>query len=329
MPLWEENLAALRRSVRAGAGVSLLLTVGVAVYFILTFDRPHRTELLIVDAIAGGVAATATLVPLQAMARRRLITPFFLLWSASLILIVAAAVVVEDDPSSPFVAFFFLPMVFAAIAYPLRLVIAVSVLVVVASALTLAVALDRDLADTFLFTLALLGAATLCALQARGHERHVAEVARLSRTDHLTGTLNRRGFEEELGERLARFRRYGTPVGLVLLDLDGFKAVNDLRGHAAGDALLRDVAAAIDQTVRATDATSRVGGDEFAVLLEQTDVITAPVVAGRIVDAVAPVAGITAGWASCPADAETAEDLYRLADAHLYERKRDGAVARG
>ena len=329
MPLWEENLAALRRSVRAGAGVSLLLTVGVAVYFLMTLDRPHRVELLVVDAVACAVAAGATLVPLEAMARRRLITPFFLVWSASLILIVAAAVAVEDDPSSPFVAFFFLPMVFAAIAYPLRLVIAISVLDVVASALTLAVALDHGLADTFLFTLALLGAAALCALQARGHERHVAEVARLSRTDHLTGALNRRGFEEELAERLARFRRYGTPIGLVLLDLDGFKAVNDRQGHAAGDALLRAVAVAVEQTVRATDVTSRVGGDEFAVLLEQTDRITAPVVAERIVDAVEPVSAITAGWASCPGDGETGEDLYRLADAHLYERKRHGAVARG
>jgi diguanylate cyclase (GGDEF)-like protein len=329
MPLWEENLAALRRSVRAGAGVSLLLTGGVAVYFLMTLDRPHRVELLVVDAIACAVAGAVALLPLESMARRRLITPFFLVWSASLVLVVAAVCAVENDPESPFVAFFFLPMVFAAIAYPLRLVIAVSVMVVAASAVTLGVALEHGVADTFLFALALVGAAALCALQARAHEQHVAEVARLSRTDHLTGTLNRRGFEDELAERMARFRRYGTPVGLVLLDLDGFKQVNDVQGHAAGDELLRAVAEAVDQAVRATDVTSRVGGDEFAVLLEQSDGVTAPMVAGRIVDAVSGVSGVTAGWASCPADAEDAEALYRLADTRLYEHKRDGALLRG
>ena len=329
MRAWEENLAALRQTVRAGASVSLFLCAGVAIYFLMTLDRPHRVELLVVDALALAVAGAVTLVPLEAMARRRLITPFFLVWSASLIAIVAAAVAVEDDPETPFVAFFFLPMVFAAMAYPLRLVVAVSVIDVAASVLVLTLALDHGAADTLLFTLALLGAMALCVLQARAHEQHLAEVARLSRTDHLTGTLNRRGFEDELSERMARFRRYGTPVGLVLLDLDGFKSVNDLQGHAAGDDLLRRVAASIDQAVRATDATSRVGGDEFAVLLEQSDGISAHLVVERVVEAVSIHCSVTAGWAACPDDADSAEALYRLADARLYEHKRDGLVARG
>ena len=115
----------------------------------------------------------------------------------------------------------------------------------------------------------------------------------------------------------------------MLLDLDGFKAVNDARGHAAGDELLRRVAASIDETVRATDCSSRVGGDEFAVLLEQSDGVTAPAVSERIVVAVARHCDATAGWASCPADAGDGEALYRLADGRLYERKRERAGARG
>jgi diguanylate cyclase (GGDEF)-like protein len=324
--VWEENVAALRRSVRAGTSVSLLLCAGVAVYFLVTFDRPNRPLLLAVVAIAAAVAGLASIVPLEAMARRRLIAPFFLGWSIALVAIVAAAVAIEDDPNSPFIAFFFLPMVFGAIAYPLRLVLALSAIDVAACVATLTLALEYEAADTFLFAIALLGAMLLCLYQARSHEEHLAEVARLSRTDHLTGTLNRRGFEDELNERLARFRRYGTPIGLVLLDLDGFKAVNDLQGHAAGDDLLRRVAAAIDGAVRATDATSRVGGDEFAVLLEQSDGITAPTVAARIVDAVSLHSAATAGSASCPEDAGDAEELYRLADARLYERKRAGSL---
>ena len=329
MYAWGENVAALRQSVRAGTNVTLLLCAGVAVYFLATFDEPHRVELLVVDALAALVAGLAALLPLEAMARRRLVVPFFLGWSASLIAIVAVAVAVEDDPASPFVAFFFLPMVFAAMAYPLRLVVVVSAVDVAACILTLSLALEYSAADTLLFLIALLGAMALCVLQARIHEDHLAEVARLSRTDHLTGTLNRRGFEEELSERMARFSRYGTPIGLVLLDLDGFKGVNDLQGHAAGDDLLRRVAASIEEAVRATDATARVGGDEFAVLLEQSDGVAAPVVAERIVDAVTGHAGATAGWASCPDDCESGEQLYRRADARLYERKRDGAAARG
>jgi diguanylate cyclase (GGDEF)-like protein len=327
--VWEENVAALRQSVRAGTSVTLLLCAGVAVYFIATFDEPNRVTLLVIDAFAALTAGLASLLPLEAMARRRLIVPFFLGWSAVLIAIVAGAVAVEDDPSSPFVVFFFLPMVFAAMAYPLRLVIAVSVLDVAACILSLTLTLDYSAPDTFLFTIALLGSMALCVLQARAQEQHLAEVARLSRTDHLTGCLNRRGFEDELSERMARYRRYGTPLGLVLLDLDGFKAVNDLQGHAAGDDLLRRVAGSIDEAVRATDATSRVGGDEFAVLLEQSDGISAPCVSERIVEAIALHSPVTAGWASCPDDAVDADGLYRHADARLYERKRDGAVARG
>jgi len=247
--------------------------------------------------------------------------PFFLLWSVSLIGIIAAVTAVEDDPSSVFSAFFFLPVVFAAIAYPLRMMLLVSALDVAALVLTLTLALDREPEDTFLLTAALLAAAALCAAQARAKDRHLAEVARLSRTDVLTDTLNRRGFEEELRERMARLARYGTPVGLVLLDLDDFKAVNDREGHAAGDDLLRSVGEAIVRTVRATDATSRVGGDEFAVLLEQTDDVTAPVVAQRILAAVAPYSRATTGCASCPDDAQTGDELYRVADARLYEGK--------
>ena len=74
-------------------------------------------------------------------------------------------------------------------------------------------------------------------------------------------------FEEELRRQVARCRRYGEKAALLLLDLDGFKAVNDSFGHKAGDDLLKLVAAALQQRVRGTDAVARLGGDEFAVLL--------------------------------------------------------------
>jgi diguanylate cyclase (GGDEF)-like protein len=106
-----------------------------------------------------------------------------------------------------------------------------------------------------------------------------------SRTDALTGLLNRRAYEERLAIEAARSARYGHPLGLAIFDLDGFKAVNDRFGHPAGDAVLRDVAAAIDSS-RLTDDAFRIGGDEFALLMPETWLEGAKVAATRVVTAI-------------------------------------------
>ena len=98
-------------------------------------------------------------------------------------------------------------------------------------------------------------------------KRMEASLQRLADHDPLTDLWNRRRFEEELRRQVARCRRYGEKAALLLMDLDGFKAVNDSFGHKAGDDLLKLVAAALQQRVRDTDAVARLGGDEFAVLL--------------------------------------------------------------
>lgn len=105
-------------------------------------------------------------------------------------------------------------------------------------------------------------AAALEASRAR-----VAELEVLIDIDPLTATLNRRGFEREFKRSLAYVKRYGTKAALIFLDLDDFKRVNDRHGHAAGDALLKAVAAALIRHVRASDVVARIGGDEFVVLL--------------------------------------------------------------
>ncbi len=108
-------------------------------------------------------------------------------------------------------------------------------------------------------------------------ERLKADVARAQRTivqletradvDPLLEILNRRGFERELKRSLAFLQRYKGKAALLFLDLDGFKAVNDRHGHAAGDALLKVVAQELSNHVRASDMVARLGGDEFGVLL--------------------------------------------------------------
>ena len=95
----------------------------------------------------------------------------------------------------------------------------------------------------------------------------VAELEARVDVDPLTQTLNRRGFERELTRSLAYVKRYGVNAALVYIDLDEFKPINDRHGHAAGDAVLRSVAAALAGNVRASDVVARIGGDEFVVLL--------------------------------------------------------------
>ena len=97
-----------------------------------------------------------------------------------------------------------------------------------------------------------------------------AEIAALSAradTDPLTAVLNRRGFERELKRSLAYLKRYDASAALLYVDLDGFKAINDRHGHAAGDAVLKAVSMVIARHVRSSDLVARIGGDEFAVLL--------------------------------------------------------------
>ena len=95
----------------------------------------------------------------------------------------------------------------------------------------------------------------------------IAELEQHADVDPLLDILNRRGFERELKRSLAYVKRYGTPAALLYVDLDGFKAINDEHGHAAGDALLKAVAGELAAHVRASDVVARLGGDEFGVLM--------------------------------------------------------------
>jgi diguanylate cyclase len=120
------------------------------------------------------------------------------------------------------------------------------------------------------------------------------ELERLSRHDSLTGLLNRRCFDEALEAQLAYTRRYGSGGALLVLDLDRFKQINDVLGHAAGDAALCEVARVLSENVRQTDTVARaanviarLGGDEFALLLPEVDAAAAEAVAARLVAALA------------------------------------------
>jgi diguanylate cyclase (GGDEF)-like protein len=150
-------------------------------------------------------------------------------------------------------------------------------------------------------------------------------------TDHLTGLANRRRFERQLEREVARTERYGRPFCLLLVDIDNFKGVNDTYGHDAGDEALRRVANVIQSGTRGIDTGARIGGDEFAVILPETDLVHGLEVAERLRAAIAaldlgPAGRITAslGAAELPACTRTGEELRAAADAALYEAKRGG-----
>jgi len=159
--------------------------------------------------------------------------------------------------------------------------------------------------------------------------------ARLKETsfkDEVTGLYNRRFFTLRLEEELSRYRRFNHPVSVVLLDLDGFKAVNDEFGHSVGDETLREVAQILMKHSRGINVVSRYGGDEFAVLLVETSKAGARLYADRIREVVAKhlfphgkVVTASFGVASLPDDETgTAEDLFRASDEALYAAKRAG-----
>jgi diguanylate cyclase (GGDEF)-like protein len=159
-----------------------------------------------------------------------------------------------------------------------------------------------------------------------------AKLKETSFKDEVTGLYNRRFFSLRLEEEISRFRRFNHPVSVVVLDLDGFKSVNDEFGHAVGDETLRDVGQILMKHSRGINVVSRYGGDEFAVLLVETSKSGARLYADRIRQVVATFPyshgkRVTAsfGVASLPDDeASTSEDLFRAADGALYAAKRAG-----
>ncbi len=153
-------------------------------------------------------------------------------------------------------------------------------------------------------------------------------------TDALTGLKNRRMFEEYLGQEINRSCRYGTSFALLLLDLRRFKIANDTYGHATGDEILRTVARASDETIRGSDISCRIGGDEFAILLPQAERSSAETLAERIAGKfetyAKPLApdtpvGMDYGIAIFPQDGDDATHLFQFADKNLYESKQRAA----
>jgi diguanylate cyclase (GGDEF)-like protein len=197
------------------------------------------------------------------------------------------------------------------------------------------------------FTFALVVAVVLVARIARlvvgpaeelaAAHRDLSQLYESARThalqDSLTGLANHRAFQEELERQLAFSRRTGRPVALVMIDVDDFKTVNDAAGHAAGDDLLVEMGNLMRAALRGYDRPYRIGGDEFAVLMEGTDAAGAEIAVKRLLAAALDPRpnsafprgfAFSAGVSAAPAFGSTRDDLLTQADEALYRAKREG-----
>jgi diguanylate cyclase (GGDEF)-like protein len=174
------------------------------------------------------------------------------------------------------------------------------------------------------------------AIQAAAAEelirRRSRELESQANTDALTGLGNLRHLQKQIAQLLELHKRYGHPFGVLLMDVDGLKRVNDAHGHQAGDRVLMQVAMALRRSIRTVDVPARLGGDEFCVLAPEQEAEAATTLAERLATAVQeevaspdePPVGLSIGVVSCPRHGTEAEALIDAADRAMYRAKAAG-----
>jgi diguanylate cyclase (GGDEF)-like protein len=174
------------------------------------------------------------------------------------------------------------------------------------------------------------------AIQAAAAEELIRQRSRelesQANTDALTGLGNLRHLQKQITNLLAVHKRYGHPFGVLLMDIDGLKRINDSHGHPAGDRVLMQVAMSLQRSIRSVDVAARLGGDEFCVLAPEQPPEAAATLAERLATAVReevaapddPPVSMSIGVAACPSHGEDAETLIDTADRAMYRAKASG-----
>ncbi|HEY4917553.1 MAG TPA: diguanylate cyclase [Solirubrobacteraceae bacterium] len=255
-------------------------------------------------------------------------------WTLSQVMIVTS-VALTGGPKSPAMSWFAIPIVTLSARFPVRGVIA-GVAVTVAMLLAVAFGVNAHAVlehpPLLIMPLALtLAVAILSTALMHSDVRHRSEAV----LDQLTGMLNRHALQDRSTELAHQSQRTAQPVGLIVGDLDHFKDVNDTHGHAAGDAVLQDVAYVLRKQLRAFDLAYRIGGEEFLVLLPGADLQQSATMAERLrqgveADTVAGGLRVTMSFGVSASQAGAVFDYQTVcaeADAALYEAKRSGRNA--
>ncbi len=336
MDAWDDrgivDQSALRMRVgtfAAGIWLSYVVIAAATLYIALTWQRPHRPALALIYGAGLVGAMIISRLPREQIVRSRWREAFFMSWSLLDLGLIVAGIVADGGTRSPLALVLFVPVVFAAMSYPLVSVVIVGGLSMV-SYLALALTVGgAPWSYQGLFVAMLFCTGAMSSWQARNHDRQHQALLEMSRADPLTGCLNRRGFEERAMAEIASAARRGGQGAVLLLDVDRFKHVNDTRGHAVGDELLRWVVQTLHESTRATDAVGRIGGDEFAVLFAGVDPPAADECALRVSEALARRAPCSIGVACFPLEGSSLEGLMREADGRLYasrEGREGGSV---
>jgi diguanylate cyclase (GGDEF)-like protein len=293
--------------------------------------------------VAAGLLILVGVACARVFARTELVTWDWMLASSYVgVAQVAVLVWLAGGHGVPYAELYLVVALYAGALHPPRRLAGVVAAIALASAAPLAydVASAEAFSQIFvrlvlLSALAFLAAALMRSVRAQriGLRSRGEEAERLARHDELTGLPNRRAFVETLAAEVARVRRTGSPLSVVVADLDAFKAINDTYGHPAGDACLASIAEVLRDTLRQYDSCFRWGGDEFTLILPETALGDAEIVCDRVAAAV--VAGCRAPDGAplritcAPAqlgDAMTGEDLVLAADKALLARKRRGGL---
>jgi diguanylate cyclase (GGDEF)-like protein len=309
----------------------VLLGVGISGSF--TADQPPIFLL-------GGVGVVTVVVfheLLGGAERDRLLRVAEILVAVALI---AGLLALTGFASSPFAMLFALVSVAAALGYgPTAGLTAASLATVGFGAVLLADPRLTDYGpeDALRLSIAIVATWLLAfvAVAYAGHQRRaMARAIDQARTDPLTGLFNRAQLFVTLEQEVSRTRRSDRGFCVLMIDLDGLKAINDSSGHLRGDEVLRALGAVIRTSIRTADSAYRYGGDEFVVLLPETDIVGAFVVAEKIrggteevgmaMSGPEPVTSVSIGLVSHPEDGLSAEELMSAADRAMYQAKRLG-----
>ncbi|WP_159961808.1 GGDEF domain-containing protein [Blastococcus haudaquaticus] len=321
------------RHVRNGVWLTEIAAWSTVGYVFLT-DTPGRQHPVIL-ALAGAVILAVPgllLLPLRAMMRDSRGPTLFYLWSIATTVVVIIGTRLDGGSASPLDGLLFVTLTYMAVAYSPYGVVAMGSVMIASYFVFVEL---PGVSTSGLFFLTLLGSITMiCALASANswaaYDRQVLLVRTqetLAATDPLTGIPNRRAFMDRV-TRAVTDAAWGHQSVVCLVDLDGFKAVNDAGGHAAGDAMLKAVGIALGAAVRETDTVARLGGDEFAVLADASTGTSGEVLAERLRAAVAQAggaAGVTASVGVAEVEpGDDVEDLMHRADAAMYRSKGAG-----
>ena len=329
----DDRVAYWVRHVRSGVVLSELAALAVFVYALLTPTPAYHDPVLLILAPLVVIGSPGLLLlPLADMMRDSRGPMLFYAWSIADTALIAVAARRDGGADSPLITVLFLTLAYMAVAYPPYGVVAMGALM---TGCYLLVEAWPHVSSSALFIAVIMAAYTMiCAMASANswaaHDKQLQLIRTheaLAATDALTGCPNRRAFLGRLQDALSAAGT-GAQTVVCLIDLDGFKAVNDREGHAAGDAALMAVTAALTGAVRDTDTVARLGGDEFAVLAEVSASWPADQLAERLRDAVAAAGrghGVTAsvGIAVVRATDDINELLHR-ADAAMYRAKTAG-----